>query len=223
VFFLGLATLLLASDVGLRRLPVLPSPSPSASSQTTLPDLLRHGPVMRICAFVFGLFFVFSALMNFLPFRLQQIHPTVSEGLTGAAYGGYLVGIVSSLGARRMIEVLQHPRVPMVLGGGIVLAALAVASSATVGMLMGSVAVLCAGFFLAHAIAASQVSAVAPGDPTDAGGLVNGLYVSIYYTGGVLGAYLPGFVYDAYGWTAFLFLLGAMTVGGTTALLVGSR
>ena len=223
VFFLGLAALLLATDAGLRRLPVL-SPPDASRDRTPLRQLLRHGPVMRICAFVFGLFFVFSAVMNFLPFRLHAIRPSASEGLVGAAYAGYLVGIVSSLGARRMVDALQHPRWVMGTGGGVVLASLAIAYGASVGWLVGAVAVLCAGFFVAHAIAANRVSAVAPASGEGAGGgLVNGLYVSVYYTGGVLGAYLPGFVYEAYGWTAFLLLLALVTGGGTAALFVCRR
>jgi YNFM family putative membrane transporter len=218
VFFLGLAGMLLATDLGLRRMPtVRPEPS-RRHEQTRLADLLRHGPVLRICAFVFGLFFVFSALMNFLPFRLQQLRPTASEGLAGAAYVGYLVGIGASLSAQRIAEALRHPRRAMVLGGCVALGSLLVAAGDSVALLFGSVALLCLGFFLAHAVAASRVSAVAPGNATRGSSVVNGLYVSIYYAGGVLGAYAPGFVYDAYGWAAFLVLLAVMSTGGIAAL-----
>ena len=44
-------------------------------------------------------------------------------------------------------------------------------------------------------------------------GLVNGLYVSAYYAGGALGSYFPGFVYQWFGWSAFVGLLASLVVG----------
>ena len=225
-FFVGLAALLALSDLGLRRLAVVPpSQTTARSSRMRLGSILTRGPVVRIYVLVFGLFFVFSAFMNFLPFRLRGVHPGASEALTGGLYVGYLVGVAASLGAQRIAAVLSGPRTAMGVGSGGILGALALATYPSVPMLFGAVAVLCGAFFLAHAVAAGRVNEVGdrPGEgPRDGSGrgLVNGLYVAVYYTGGVLGAYLPGFVYDAYGWDAFLLLLAGMTVAAGSALFV---
>jgi YNFM family putative membrane transporter len=43
-------------------------------------------------------------------------------------------------------------------------------------------------------------------------GVVNGLYVSIYYFSGALGSWLPGYLYEGIGWhgmiTVFVLILG---------------
>jgi len=36
---------------------------------------------------------------------------------------------------------------------------------------------------------------------------VNGLYISSYYGGGMLGSFLPGFVYQGGSWGSFILLL----------------
>jgi YNFM family putative membrane transporter len=41
-------------------------------------------------------------------------------------------------------------------------------------------------------------------------GIVNGMYVSFYYFGGIIGSYLPGLIYEKYGWSSFLILLSSM-------------
>lgn len=221
-FFAGLAGLLLVSDIGLQRLPVrAPTRRASSCSRPGVADILQRVPVVRIYALVFCLFFVFSAFMNFLPFRLREVRPGASDALAGALYAGYLVGVIASLGAQRVTAALPRPRTAMVLGAGGVLVALGIAMGPSVPVLFGAVAVLCATFFLAHAVAAGHVNDAGGGDPDGAGrSLVNGLYVAVYYTGGVLGAYVPGFVYDAYGWGAFLLVLGGMTAAGSGALFV---
>ncbi len=220
-FFVGLAVLLLLSDLGLRRLPARePSGRASPESRPRLGAILRRPQVVRIYALIFCLFFVFSAFMNFLPFRLREVQPGASDALAGALYAGYLVGVVASLGAQRVTATLPRPRTAMTLGGGGILAALGIALGASVPVLFGAVAVLCATFFLAHAVAAGHVNDAATSGPSGTGrSLVNGLYVAVYYTGGVLGAYVPGFVYDAYGWNAFLGLLALLTIIGLGALV----
>jgi YNFM family putative membrane transporter len=42
---------------------------------------------------------------------------------------------------------------------------------------------------------------------TERKGLINGLYVSAYYCGGAMGSYLPGFIYQGVGWSAFIAFL----------------
>jgi len=37
--------------------------------------------------------------------------------------------------------------------------------------------------------------------------VVNGIYLAFYYSGGVLGSYLPGFVYRCFGWSSFVSIL----------------
>ena len=70
-------------------------------------------------------------------------------------------------------------------------------------MLIAQVFVMCLGMFVIHTLAASEVNHNA----RSLGGVVNGLYVSLYYAGGAFGAWLMGYIYELFGWTLFLWSL----------------
>lgn len=69
-----------------------------------------------------------------------------------------------------------------------------------------SVVILCAGMFLTHAAAPGILNAAAP----DSRAVVNGLYLAFYYSGGVLGSYLPGLAREAFGFWAAVAVLAAV-------------
>ena len=45
---------------------------------------------------------------------------------------------------------------------------------------------------------------------TGSRGVVNGLYLSFYYSGGALGGWLPGYVYRSSGWEAYIGVLAGL-------------
>ena len=51
-------------------------------------------------------------------------------------------------------------------------------------------------------------------------GVVNGLYVAFYYSGGAVGSSVPGFIYHGCGWASFLSALAAVALSG--GLLIAS-
>jgi YNFM family putative membrane transporter len=61
---------------------------------------------------------------------------------------------------------------------------------------------LAAGFFLIHALLSGLVNHLAQ----EHKGVVNGLYVSIYYFSGALGSWLPGYLYEGIGWQGMIFV-----------------
>lgn len=166
---------------------------------------------------IFCLFFVFAAMMNFLPFQLKALYPATKETSVGFLYLGYCMGIVVALGSRRIVayvggDLRAIQRGIVVFGLG---AALFYFESYPV-MLM-SMFVFCAGLFIAHSILSGYVSRLARTNKA----IANGLYICFYYTGGTLGSLLPGAVYEAWGWNAFLgFLLFMLLMAaGCVALL----
>ncbi len=56
------------------------------------------------------------------------------------------------------------------------------------------------GFFFIHTTLSGLVNHLAK----EHKGVVNGLYVSIYYVSGALATWIPGFVYDDFGWNAVM-------------------
>jgi YNFM family putative membrane transporter len=88
-----------------------------------------------------------------------------------------------------------------------------------VWMLITQVFVMCLGMFVIHTLAASEVNHNA----RSLGGVVNGLYVSCYYAGGALGAWLMGYVYELFGWTTFVVVLSCIGMTGALCMWLYGR
>lgn len=169
-------------------------------------------------ASAFLLFFVFAAMLNFLPFRMRENDPTISQSGIALVYTGYLIGTVIALGSLRLVQVLGGERRTLVVGSLVYL--LGTASFLLPGnaLAYASMLLFAAGMFTLHSVLSAFLNHL----EAERKGLVNGLYVSAYYTGGAMGSYLPGFLYLELGWTAFVvFLLLLLTA--LTALSMALR
>lgn len=178
--------------------------------------LLQKKQFFLIYASIFCLFFVFAAMMNFLPFELKQINPSSRETGVGLLYLGYSMGLLVSLNTGRIIRFFGNEvdaiRVGIVIfAGGTLSFMIETYSVMFLGMF-----VFCAGLFTAHSLLSGFINRLA----RDNKAIANGLYISFYYTGGTLGSVLPAVVFQRYGWQAFLVQLLAM-IG--LALLLASR
>lgn len=159
---------------------------------------------MRISfGMVFCFFFVFAAMMNYLPFRLIELSPQADEFRIGAAYVGYLFGIVMSLNAVRLQKRFGGARKVMIAALSVFSLALVLMMVPAVPVLITGMFLLCGANFLTHSSAAGYLNQQAAGRQA----VVNGLYVSFYYAGGAVGSYLPGYLYRAYGWNGFMVAL----------------
>ncbi len=151
---------------------------------------------------VFCLFFVFAALLNFIPFRLAELRGKPSELLTGLLYSGYLMGAIASLSAGRITRLLRGEINAMIGGFFCYATALAVTLVASEWTLFFALFAFCGSMFFVHTVAATLVNQGA-----QKRGIVNGLYVAFYYGGGVLGSFAPGLIYERFGWELFILLL----------------
>jgi len=165
--------------------------------------LLRERRFFWLYSAIFCLFFVFAALMNFLPFELKQMSPASGEAGIGVLYLGYSMGIFVSLNSRPVIRFFGNE--PDAIRAGIVIFALG-----TITFMIEHYAVMfvgmfifCTGLFMAHSLLSGFVNKLAEENKA----IANGLYISFYYTGGTLGSVLPGAVFERYGWQVFLFSL----------------
>lgn len=168
--------------------------------------LLQAREILWLYAAIFCLFFVFAALMNFLPFELKKINPASRETGVGLLYLGYSMGILVSLNTGRIIR--RFGSEADAIGAGILVFALGTLSFMveTYSVMFLGMFVFCAGLFTAHSLLSGYVNRLAH----DNKAIANGLYISFYYTGGTLGSVLPGAVFQRYGWQAFLVQLLAM-------------
>ena len=179
------------------------------------PDVLKKPGFLATYGVVALLFFVFSGMLNLLPFRLAELEGGYSPLRAGIMFCGYLLGIITCLTSHRLTRRLGSPAGAMALGATVVIAAALCFSFPTQQAVFASVFILCTGMFMAHSVAPGVLN----GAETEHKGLVNGLYISFYYSGGALGSYLPGVVLAKYGYTAAAgVLVGAAVLGTLTAL-----
>jgi YNFM family putative membrane transporter len=160
----------------------------------------------RVYAAMFGIFFVFQALLNFIPFELRSIGDGFEGTKTGFIYAGYAVGLVVSLGATKLIKFFGSQPKAMLFGAIVYLFAIQGFHFRSYEAMFGMMFAFCLGMFIVHAIASGYVNALA----TKHKGIANGLYISFYYAGGTLGTFVPGAVYEHGGWHWFLHVLSAV-------------
>lgn len=152
---------------------------------------------------VFSLFFVFSGITNFLPFRIKNLDPQSTELVIGVVYLGYITGIFISFIATKVIKLVKSEKITILIGlinYGIFLFLFIIPSIPVLFIVMFG---FCAGMFLVHSVASGYLNRIA----TEQKNLINGLYISFYYSGGVLGSYIPGIIYKNFGWTSFIVFL----------------
>ncbi len=183
---------------------------------TTIVGVFRSANNTLVFLSVICLFFVFVALLNFLPFRLAELHKNPSELFTAFMYSGYLMGGVASLAAGRIVTLLGGETKAMVLGFLCYVGAILAMLIPNEWALFAALFVFCGAMFFVHTIAVALVNKNATGNR----GIVNGLYVTCYYGGGVLGSYLPGIVYEHYRWKVFVLALFIVAGVGLLVTLI---
>jgi YNFM family putative membrane transporter len=153
-------------------------------------------------------FFVFSGILNIVPFHLRDIQPDSTPLLISMLYLGYLVGAPMSFFSDSISRWLGDERKGLLLGLAIHGCGLVMMLFVALQGLIVAMFFLAAGFFLIHALLSGLANHLAQ----EHKGVVNGLYVSIYYFSGALGSWLPGYLYEGIGWhgmvLVFLLLLG---------------
>lgn len=181
------------------------------------PDVLRRPGFLRVYLVIFCCFYVFASIMNVLPFRMAELIQGVSEARIGMMYFGHMVGVILALTATRLSKFL---------GGeirAILLSVIVYLACAPIFLIPNQWAMFFAmfpfsfGLFLAHSVAPGFLNSLSDQNR----GLINGLYVSFYYTGGALGSYFPGLIYAHWGWGAYVW--SSMAVLGVALVLAPKK
>lgn len=160
-------------------------------------------------ASAFLLFFVFAAILNFLPFRMREINPEISQSAIALVYTGYLIGIVIALSSLRLVQMFGGERRTLVVGSAVYLVGTGLFAVPGNQFAYLAMLVFAAGMFTLHSVLSAFLNHL----ETERKGLINGLYVSAYYAGGALGSFLPGFIFQRFGWSLFIGLLVVLVTG----------
>jgi len=149
-----------------------------------------------------SVFFVFSGILNIVPFHLRDIEPGSTPLVISMLYLGYLVGAPLSFFSDRISRWLGDERKGLLLGLAIHGVGLVMLLFVALQGLIITMFFVAAGFFLIHALLSGLVNHMAQ----EHKGVVNGLYVSIYYFSGALGSWLPGYLYEGVGWQGMIYV-----------------
>jgi YNFM family putative membrane transporter len=176
---------------------------------------LRNPQLLATYAIGFGTLFNFLAVFTYVSFHLAGEPYRFSSTLLGAIFVTYLVGTVIAPMTGWAIRRLG--RRPFIVG---VIVLWACGAALTLAPPVAAIVLgltLCAACgMLCQTIATGYVTTIAKQGRSAA----VGLYVTCFYVGGSVGAFLPGFAWDAGGWPACVALVVAMcaVMAGIAAL-----
>jgi MFS transporter, YNFM family, putative membrane transport protein len=204
--FLFLFILLVIGLILLLRL----SPAHKADFEKLRPhdvmNILKKPDFLRVYLIIACVFFVFVSIPTFLPFRLTDITGGISEFRIGMTYSGYLMGIVMALLSTRLTGFFKNERTAVRVGLMCLLGSILIFLADTPLTIFLNMFLFCGCMAFIHARCSIRINNLA----TKHKGVANGLYISIYYLGGALGSYLPGWIYTHYGWSYFISCLAAV-------------
>ena len=168
-----------------------------------IPQILSIKRNLYIFCAIFGVFFVFQAILNILPFELMKLNGEFNGSKTGLMYIGYTLGILISLNSTKIVNLLKTPSNAVFIGIFTIFISLLFLQIENFYIIFTSMLIFYIGSFTAHSIATAYINKKAIAHK----GITNGLYISFYYTGGALGSFAPGFIYEFGNWHIFLIIL----------------
>lgn len=174
---------------------------------TSVQQMLRHlrdPQLLATFAIGAGVLFNFLAVFTYVSFHLAGPPYFFSSSMLGAIFACYLVGSVVSPMTGWAIAQLGRRRLLLTIMATWVTGALLTLAPPVAVIVLGMT--LCAACgMLVQTISTGYVTVIAKEGRSSA----VGLYVTAFYAGGSLGAFLPGLVWDWGGWPACV----AMVVG----------
>lgn len=198
---LGLAAL--AALYLIRRMPPSGNATFHRPSLNVIPRILSRPGYLRGYLLVFCIFFVFTSLMNILPFRLAELSKGISDFSTSLAYSGYLVGILGPSIFVRLSDRFGGKSGTLRLGLVDFLASLAILFIPNTSVYIVGIFFVCAGFFFVSSLTPGYIAA----GISDHRPLASGLYLSFQYVGAALGSFLPGLAYNYLGYDWYQLIL----------------
>lgn len=202
--FVGASVLVLAATMAGSR--YLPSDDHRIKTKDVgIFELIAQKDILCIYLVVFGAFFVFSSIFNFLPFYLSEPFFQAPTELITLMYLAYIVGIITGPLAGKLSNRVGNDAT-IVIGTVIFGVSIGVSLVKSIMAIVAGLMGICAGFFAIHAAAAGALNRKL----TASRGRANSLYVLFYYLGGFIGITISGYVYISAGWPGVAALSGVM-------------
>jgi MFS transporter, YNFM family, putative membrane transport protein len=184
--------------------------------QANLRALFRRRALSASFAIGFLILFVFIGAFTYVNFVLTRPPLGLSAMQLGLVYLIFIPSIIITPFAGFASNRLGAGMV-IILALLVALLGLTASLIPDLPFVLGAMALLAAGTFFAQAAATGFVSRSAGA----ARGSAGGIYLASYYSGGLVGSIVVGQVFDHFGWTAVVIVLGlALTAACLLALLM---
>jgi predicted MFS family arabinose efflux permease len=184
----------------------------TGARQSNILALFRRRSLNASFAIGFLILFVFIGAFTYVNFVLTGPPLGLSAMQLGFVYFIFLPSIIATpfagLAGNRF-----GARIVIILSLLVALLGLSASLVPDLTFVLGAMTFLAAGTFFAQAAATGYVSRSAGA----ARGSAGGVYLASYYSGGLVGSIVVGQVFDRFGWTAVVIVLG---VALTTACLL---
>lgn len=193
---------------------------PKSKNQTTkrargsIRVLLRNPSLLSVFFIGFSHFFAFIGFFTYIPFYLAASPFQLSVSQISAVYLTYLFGVISAPVGGSLSDRFGR-RNTMAIGHGIAVMGILITLWPTLIVVIVGASILSLGAFAAQSVTTALVTDLA----LDAKGAATSLYLFFYYTGGSVGAWIPGVFWRQYGWRGLV----SFTVGTLVLALVLNR
>lgn len=176
--------------------------------------VFRNPQLTSSFAIGFFILFVFIGTFSYVNFHLTDETIALSQMSLGFVYLVFLPSLLTTPLAGS-ITGRTGPKTGIASTLGLAAMGLLLCLFRQVGVVLGGLALIAIGTFLAQAMATGHVSKAAGEDRAAA----SGVYLSSYYAGGLAGSFAVGKIYDRFGWNACVVLLSTVVVLGMIAAL----
>jgi len=166
---------------------------------------LKNPQLLATFGIGFGVLFNFIAVFTYVSFHLAAPPYNFSSTLLGAIFVTYLVGTVVSPMTGRMMARLGRRHFTLAVIAAWVFGVVLMLAPPVAAIIVGLVFCAACGM-LCQTIATGYVTTIAKEGRSSA----VGLYVTSFYVGGSMGAFLPGLAWNSGGWPACIAMVVAM-------------
>ena len=146
--------------------------------------------------------FVFNAVGNMLPLRMAEIGHGNSDALAGMMYAGYSIGLAASLFLNPIRRLCRSSARTLIFASAVFVLTTTSMATQSLWIIFLGIWGMAFGQFLSHSLSPGLINQLATQSGHTSRALVNGLYLSCFYFGGFIGAWLPGLMYNHFGWGA---------------------
>lgn len=165
-------------------------------------NILKDKRFVLIYFIMFCMFFVFAGVLNVLPFRVKQISQSFSEFQISLLYLGYGMGILVSLGSKKIITFFKNEINTILIAILFFLCITIFITNQNIIYLFIFLFLFCIGMFTVHTVSTGLANSMKSSQKS----LTSGMYLTFYYLGGATGSLFPSIIYEYFGWNIMIYI-----------------